>query len=121
MKQDTTQQELQHLNPALHLSGYSLCPAVLSELPQDLSSKGKIKHCLPEAENMKPDYFSGCRVVLGVGTGCCSHTPLPQQQEHPGALRGLARQGAGLGLVSSSHGSMFCQLRPLLSIVGILR
>lgn len=38
--------------------------------------------------------------AAGVGTGCCSHAPLPRQREQPGALRGLARQAAELELAT---------------------
>lgn len=40
--------------------------------------------------------------AAGVGRVCCSHAPLPRQQGYPGALRGLARQVAGLRLGSTS-------------------
>lgn len=77
--------ELQHLNPALRPSGYSLCPAMLSDLPQDPSSKGKIKRCLPEAENMKSGYFSGCRT--GARVGNC--VLLPHSSPSARSIQGL--------------------------------
>lgn len=94
--------------------------------PKDLSSTGKTKRWLPEAENTRPGYSSGCR--RGGRGG--HRVLLPRSPPSAvGASWGSARAGQAGGGARDGHwawrdtspGSMVCQSHLLLSVEGVLR
>lgn len=81
-----------------YLSGHSL-----QSWPVILAAQVKLNTVFPRLKTWGLVTSQPARGVAGVGTGFCSHAPLPWQQEHAEALRGLARKVAGLGLGTGHH------------------